>query len=586
MASLSRSARQASPSGWLVLCISLPACTANVPSNFVEPPETPMQAPGAAPAPGSLGTGNVVSTSPTGSPSAPLGSGPLQPAACTGTEVPAGPAPLTRLANTEYKNTLRDLFPWVFANNVNLTLPSEIAARGFLNTARAQTPSAQLIDNLNANASIVAAAAAENLSLLSPCVPADASVEEQCGKEFVRALLAKMFRRPLGADELVRYDTFFANARAAYDFKTAARLVVQALLQSPQFLYRVEQTLGGRRALTDFELATRIAYLLTDSTPDRELLAAADAGKLQNDMSLEAEVRRLLATPRARTATADFNRQWLRFDRMDNLVKAKDLFPAFNPAVAGDLRLATERFVDHIFWDEGHDLGSLLTDSHAYVNDNLAPIYGGASPGATLTWTQVDAKERSGILTQAGLMAGLAHERNGAPVLRGVFVLDRLLCTAPPPPPADINTALPVLTSDAKMTTRQQLELSHGSPTCAGCHSAIDGAGFGFENYDALGRFRTEEFGLPVDPSGQIVGTSDADGKFNGALELGQKLAGSRQVRSCLAAQWLGYALSVTRDEIAPCQSEPLAQKLNQTKDLRELLVSLATSPAFRYVGQ
>jgi len=171
-------------------------------------------------------------------------------------------------------------------------------------------------------------------------VPADASAEEQCGKDFVRAILGKMF-----------------------------------LLQSPQFLYRVEHTLGGRHALTNFELATRLAYLLTDSTPDGELLAAADAG----------------------------------------MVKAKDLFPAFSPAVAGDLRLATERFVDHIFWDEGHDLGSLLTDSHAYVNDNLAPIYGGAFPGATLTWAQVDAKEALRDFDPSGAHGGArARAQRGA----------------------------------------------------------------------------------------------------------------------------------------------------------------------------
>jgi len=199
-------------------------------------------------------------------------------------------------------------------------------------------------------------------------------------------------------------------------------------------------------------------------------------------------------------------------------------------------------------------------------------------------WSEVDANQRSGLLTQAGFMAGFAHERNDAPVLRGIFVLDRLLCQPPPAPPGTVNTNLPTLNSAAKQTTRQQLEASHATPTCASCHKSIDGIGFGFGNFDALGQWRTRENGIDVNSVGEFVGTDDIDGQFDGAADMGKKLAGSAQVRACIASQWLGYALAVRRDELDACMVSPLTKSLESSKgDLRELVVALVKSDAFRH---
>lgn len=161
--------------------------------------------------------------------------------------------------------------------------------------------------------------------------------------------------------------------------------------------------------------------------------------------------------------------------------------------MAADLRQGVAGWLDKVFWDEGHNLASLLTDNHAMVNDVLAPLYGVSSPGSTqLTWTEVPASERSGVLTQAGLLTAFAHQRNDAPVQRGVFVLDRLLCTPPPPAPPNVNLAAASAPAATKMTTRQMLEQTHTVGSCVGCHRTIDGAGFGFGNYDALGAYRTD----------------------------------------------------------------------------------------------
>ncbi|HVY31918.1 MAG TPA: DUF1592 domain-containing protein [Polyangiaceae bacterium] len=555
-----------------------PACTGNLNGNGNGPQAT--SGPGVAgnsasgggtdgmAAAGQSGVGNAACASPSG--------------------IAAGPAPLVRLSAIEYTNTLRDLFPKVTISPGDLHLPAEVQSEGFLNTAEAQAPSAALIEALHDNAAAVAKLATADLSRVLSCSPASPSDEAACGSQFIASFGKQAFRRPLNEEESTRYAAFFESVRTKWGFAVAIRSLIQAFLQTPAFLYRLEY--GGTAAagsqvvpLDGHQVASRVAYLLTDTMPDAELSAAADADALASPEAIEAQARRLMQLDRARQAVASFHAQWLRFEKLDNLVKASDLFPAFGPSMASALKESTVRYVDRIFWDEGHTLRALLTDNHAFVNAALAPLYGVTAGGADLAWTPVDASQRSGILTQAGLMAGLAHERNDAPVLRGVFVLGRLLCQQPPPPLAGVNTSLPPLTAESNQTTREQLEASHNTPQCAGCHNAIDGIGFAFENYDALGQWRTQQFGKPVDSSGAFVGT-DIDGSFVGAVDMGKKLAESKQVEGCLAAQWLGYALAVRRAGIDACMTAPLVKALEDSNgDLREMLVALVKSDAFRH---
>jgi hypothetical protein len=492
------------------------------------------------------------------------------------------------LSTTEYRKTLRDLFPKVDLGSADITLPAEVQSEGFLNTAEAQAPSAAAIEAFHGNASSVAKLVTADLTRILPCSAATPAEEVSCGATFVATFGKQAFRRPLSAEETTRFGAFLENSRKQWGFPTAIRLVIQAFMQTSSFLYRLEYSgapAAGTQAiaLDNYEMANRLSYLLTDTKPDADLMNAADAGTLSTPEGLEAQARRLMTLGGAREAVASFNSQWLRFEKMGNLTKAADIYPSFNPAMAGALKDATERYVDRIFWDEGQTIKALLTDNHAYVNSTLAPLYGAAATGTDLVWTALDATQRSGILTQAGFMAGLAHERNDAPVLRGVFVLDRLLCQTPPPPLPSVNTSLPPLTAASNQTTRQQLEASHNTPQCAACHKAIDGIGFGFGNYDALGQWRTQQFGQNVDASGEFVNT-DIDGNFDGAVAMGAKLAESRQVRACIANQWLGYALAVRRNNLDACMTDPLVKALDASNgDLRELVVALVKSAAFRY---
>jgi hypothetical protein len=506
--------------------------------------------------------------------------------ACAKAGLLPGPAPLARLTTAEYTNTIRDLFPTLTLPLDQYTLPAEIATEGFLNNAATQAPSAEVIEALAMNAHAIATTAAASLDSVLPCHPTTKADETSCGHQFITEFGQSAFRRPLDAAEVDRYEAFFDDAYGQWGMKDAARMVVEAMLQSPPFLYRLEvgsPPVDGAVQLTSREMASRLSYFLTDSMPDASLRDAADNDELLDPAALEREARRLLGSDAAREAVAAFNAQWLRFDKMDALTKAPDLFPSFSEDVATSMRQATRQYVDRLFWDQGRTLEALLTDHSAYVDARLAPIYGVSAPsGGAMSLVDVGA-DRSGILTQAGLLAGFAHERSDAPVLRGVFVLDRLLCSTPPPPPAGVNTALPVLSTDAHQTTRQQLEQSHVASSCATCHDAIDGIGFGFEHFDAVGQWRTTDLGIAVDDSGELRGT-DIDGPFHGAVELGQKLASSQQVRRCVSTQVLRYALAVTRTEVKPCMVDGVARAFDASgEDLSELLVAVVKSDAFRY---
>jgi hypothetical protein len=501
----------------------------------------------------------------------------------------AAPAPLARLTNLEYRNTLSALFPGIALTGVDL--PADNVVEGFDNNAKAQTPSPSLIEQYRGNAQAVAASVSAHLDVLLPCKAGTSAEQDSCGKQWIDAFVPRAYRRPISSDERTRLDGFFASAKTSYDFPTAIGMVVQAVLQSPHFLYRVE--LGGApqngvAALSGYELASRLSYFFWDSMPDAMLTAAAASGALDSASGVETQARRLLDDPKAHAAVSNLFHQWLRFDKMDSMTKNATAYPNWSDAVAASLRGSASAFVDRVFWELGGSLPSLLTDTATFVDANIAPIYGlpvSNKPNATaMALTDTDKAQRSGILTQAGLMAAFAHETTDSPVLRGVFVLDRLLCSAPPPPPPGVTGSITETTNSAQpMTTRDHFAMTHESGTCASCHHTIDGVGFGFEHYDAIGKWRDTEKNLPINAKGWISGTRDANGDFDGAVELGQRLAKSTQVSDCVASQWYRYSLGLGAADVNSCDLAPVAKAFAASHgDMQELMIATVTSDAFR----
>jgi hypothetical protein len=493
-----------------------------------------------------------------------------------------GPAEARPLTRREYDNTIVDLFG--DASHLSLTFPPENEVRGFRNNAAANPANPLLVESyLNAAEAIAESAVGTNLDAIAPCPEGD---EAACGQAFVRSFGSRAFRRPIEEAEAVAFDGLFA-AILPQGYGEAVEATLTAMLQSPQFLYRVEGYAAptpetGAVAVGPYELASRLSYFLTGSMPDPDLWAAAAENRLQTDDEIEAQARRLLESARAREVAVEFNEQWLGLSRLTGAAReASDVAAASTDLVAA-YRESFRRFVDDTFWSDGK-LSSLFTSPRVYLDATLAPLYGVDAPPPGEFVSVEMPEERAGLLTQPALMALLAHSDQSAPVLRGVFVRERILCLDVAPPPPDVNNVPPPV--DPNATTRERFAQHTADPGCSFCHKLIDGIGFGYERYDQFGRYRAEENGFAVDQSGEVVGTTaDLDGEFDGALELGARLATSELVRDCFATNFYRYAMGRLEGAADECSLDQVKTRFNGSGgDLRELLLAITLSDAFRY---
>jgi hypothetical protein len=509
-------------------------------------------------------------------------SGPTQPGASPGScgAPTVGPWLLRRLNRREYENTVRDLL----GVPVGDQLPTDGAADGFDTSASGLEPSSALIEGYMAAAEKVAVAL--DVAKLVPCDVA-AMGAAACASRFVTEVGRRAYRRPLDPAEVTPLTGLFARVTAAGRSVTEAqRLVLRALLQSPQFLYHAETSAAvgaqGVRPVSPHELASRLSYFLWGSMPDAELLAAADAKRLGTPDEVDRQARRLLADPKARATVASFHAQWLGYERVDGLPKDAALFPSF-ASVRPMLREETRRFVDHVFFEADATVERLLGADYSFVNRALAKFYGLAAPTTdAFEKTTFGGAQRAGLLTQASLLATLAHANRTSPTERGAFVRARLLCLDLPPPPPDAG-ALPEVTTG--VTVRQRLAQHATNPACAACHRLTDPIGLGLEAYDAAGAFRSSEGGRAVDVSGELIGAEDASGSFTGGVELGRRLARSQIAGRCVAAQWFEFAHGRRDTPEDACSLQTAARRLADAGgDMRELLVAIARSDSFRNI--
>jgi Protein of unknown function (DUF1588)/Protein of unknown function (DUF1592)/Protein of unknown function (DUF1595)/Protein of unknown function (DUF1585)/Protein of unknown function (DUF1587) len=491
---------------------------------------------------------------------------------------------LRLLTGYEYDNTVRDLLG--DDTRPSLAFPPENQTTAFENNWLDHRASKDLVRvYMDVAEAVAARAVSERLATLLPCDPL-AIGETECGHVFVEGLLPRAFRRPTEASESAAFVALFDAAHAEHGFSEAVSLVVQATLQSPQFLYRAELVPddaqpGDVLPVTGYELASRLSYFLTASMPDDELRAAAAAG-LATREEVEAQARRLLVTPAGRQTVREFHRQWLDLTGLASVSKDPAMFAGLPEGVGEAWRTSVEEFAAHVFFDGDGTLEALLGSDLAFLPPALAAEYE-AGPADPVTGAVALGGERAGLLTQPGLMALLAYPDQSSPVARGVFVRERLLCQHLPPPPNDVVIEPPDPDPDA--TTRERFAQHTSDAACAGCHALIDPLGFGFEHYDAIGRFRSEENGLPVDASGSLASIEDEAqaGPYDGAVELADKLLASSDLRDCVAHQWTTFALGREPGEADQCAMEEIRQTFAEGGDLHELLVAIATSDAFRF---
>jgi hypothetical protein len=373
------------------------------------------------------------------------------------------------------------------------------------------------------------------------------------------------------------------------DMLAGQRRVIATFLQSPYFLYQVEigepdPDVPGRRRLTGWEMATRMSYFLAGTTPDDALLDAAEAGELDSSAGIRAQAERLVAGPDAPPALDEWVSEYLRLREIASLPKDPAMFPEFTPALADSMRRETLALVDDLAWNADGDFTELFDAPYTFVDANLAALYGLTDPGSygeTMTKVTLPPEQkRGGIFGHAGMMASLGHIASTSPTLRGKFVRENIMCTSVPPPPPDVVTDLPD-TSEAK-TMRERLEAHMGDPSCASCHAFIDPIGFGLENYDAIGRFRTLENGVEIDASAEMDGQT-----FEGAAELGTIVRGDEKSAGCMVRGLFRHATGHLEVDGEEGELEVLeAAFADEGYRMQALLVELVASPAFRVVGE
>jgi hypothetical protein len=495
-----------------------------------------------------------------------------------------GPSPMRRLTRWEYNNTIADLLGDTSAPATKFV--PEAQQFGFDNNAAGATLNLLVVGQFETAAEEIADRAVKDLPALLGCDPA-VKGEDTCADAFIKTFTRKAFRRPLATDELQRYATFYTQSKTTYGFSTAVGLVLRAIFQSPNFLYRLELGMpapGTPEAvpLTPFETATRLSYLLWGSMPDEVLLTAAESGKLGTPDEVAAQAKRLLDDPRGARSVKNFYVQWASLGGLSSLDRSGT---DYTPKVAELLRTETEMFVDEVIRHGDGKWATLLGAPYSYMNAELAAYYGVKGPSGTeFEQVPLDPVRYAGLMTQGSLMAHLAHPGQPSPVLRGTFVRDQLLCTPMPPPPDDVDTTLPAV--DPKATARQQLEQKTGVAPCSGCHALINPPGFAFENFDEIGRFRATDHGLPIDATGTLIGT-DVDGQFQDHTSLLEMLGKSEQVRGCVVKQWFRYAYGRGETKIDSCSTDQLKKVFTESGgDVRKLLMGLTQTSAFLYRGK
>ena len=419
---------------------------------------------------------------------------------------------------------------------------------------------------------------------LVTCDPTDGKVAPiDCARETLGRLARRAFRRPPSDDEVRRLLALVLEAAVEHDdFYTGIKLGIEALLMSPNFLFRVELDADPAAAvahpLDDYELASRLSYFLWSTMPDDALLAAADAGGLRDPQAIRAQVLRMLDDPRAIALTDNFAGQWLYTRALDDQAPDVPTFPTWDADLKAAMRGETEAyFQEFLHGDVGLD--QLLTADFGFVNARLARHYGipfAADGGTDFVKVKLP-DERRGLLGQASILTVTSFPRRTSPVRRGKWVLEQLLCSAPKPPPANV----PPLPQESIPTgsMRQKLEAHRADPNCAICHQSMDPIGFGLERFDAIGAHRTTDAGFPIDDTG----TLPPEHKFSGAVELAHLITADVRFPRCTAQQLMTYALGrgIGNSDGAALDAI-VASFAGGGYKLRELIVAIAQSEPFR----
>jgi hypothetical protein len=537
----------------------------------------PMGSSGVGPGPGN-GNGMIGTGSGSGG-----GSGTTtDPTVC----VPGVPATsqLPRLTRAEYDATTRDLL------GIDVQ-PSSMLAPDTVGSVdqRAWDGFQTAADSLATQVMATPAARA----MVIPCTPSgDGSA---CATQFIQQFGQRAFRRPMTSDEIARFQTLYTNRAtitATGSFDDAAQLILKAFLLSPSFLTKAELSeatpQGALFALGPYEVASRLSYMLWGTMPDDTLFAAAAANKLSLPADILAQAQRMLQDPKARTKVSSFHQSYALMGdatRWSEAAHDPTLFPAFTQAMVPELTDEATRFFDYVTFDLGGTFQDLILKPVAFVNKDLAPIYGldPSGFGTDMKVTNLDPTQRAGVFTHAGFLASFSSYDRTSPILRGAFLEKQVLCRQIGAPPAGAtNTPLPTTGN----TNRERVDAQTSAAACASCHhDVVNPPGFALEAFNSIGAVQTSEqsTGAPIDTVADVA-IGDKTVHVTGPLDLMNAIATSPEAQTCYAQRLVTFAYERDLTSQDSCTAQTLAAKMTGgSYTIMNLITDLTQSDSFRY---
>jgi hypothetical protein len=503
---------------------------------------------------------------------------------CNGPKDP-GRVTIRRLNRAEYNNTIRDLLAIKFTPADDF--PADDVGNGFDNMGDVLSMPPILMEKYLAAADkIVEKTFADDAArkrVLEPAVP-EAYKNDRKQRQILRAFGERAWRRPLTDDEVRRLETFVDLALRNGDTQQAGiGLAMRAALVSPHFLFRVEADPDPKdkdaiRTLNDWELASRLSYFIWSSMPDEELFAEARAGTLRTN--LEPQVKRMLNDPKSRGMVENFAGQWLQTRNLKTFQPDPKMFPTFNDRLRAAMLRETDLYFETVMREDRSVLEFIDSD-YTFVNETLAAHYGiSGVTGEEFRKVKLPDDRRGGVLTQASILSVTSNPTRTSPVKRGKFILDNILGTPPPPPPPGVEELKEGEQQELKGSLRQRMEQHRANPSCATCHQRMDPLGFGFENFDAIGGWRTRDGKHDIDPGG-VLPTGQT---FNGPAELRVILKQRPDdFAKCLADKMLTYALGRGTERYDRCAVEEIARAMKKN-DYRfsTLVIEIVKSDPFQ----
>jgi hypothetical protein len=496
---------------------------------------------------------------------------------------------IRRLSREQYGVTVRDVL------GSSLTVPTSLepdsVVEGYASIGAAtKSVSARGVEQYEAAAYNIAAQVLRSEELLNRvvgCEPAG-SFDEACARTSLESLLLRLWRRPATAEELTGLLELWREATTVVgSFESAVEYPLAAALQSPNFLFRVElgeadPDVEGAVRFSNWEMASRLSYVLWNSTPDDELLRAAAAGELVTEAGIRAQAERLLESPRAEAGIRALFGEIFQLHLLDRLSKDPTIFTHMSPTLGASAREEILRLVTDLVLVLDGDYRDILTSRTTFVNRELAAVYNMRAPSrdefSAAQWPPE--VPRSGLLGQVGFLALASHPVSTSATLRGRFIRERLLCQLIPAPPADVDTSIPE-PSGTTPTLRDRVAEHLTEPSCATCHQITDPMGLALENFDGVGRYRATDGGATIDTTGDLDGVA-----FDGPLSLAEALRDHPRFGQCLVQHVYRYSNGRLEGagELSMVRELALAFE-RDGYSVRSLLLQMVTTPAFRTPG-